>query len=277
MIALRGIVLFPSMILNFDVGRKKSIAALDEVMKGNRTVFLSAQKNVEEDEILADNVNKVGVVAEVRQVLKGSDNTMRVIVEGKYRAKIVEIVSEEPYFEASVQEFPLKDIRPKKSVLCDALMRTVKDLFNEYTYLVPKMPKDIVLKAFSTDDPKFLGEFLAGNLNIDIEDKQSILEESNYVKRLELLAGVLENENNILNVEHDIFEKVKDQVDQNQREYYLREQLKAITDELGDGENVQEEADVYRKKIEELGLEGEVKEKLLEETDRLFKMPPNSH
>ena len=277
MIALRGIVLFPSMILNFDVGRKKSIAALDEVMKGNRTVFLSAQKNVEEDEILADNVNKVGVVAEVRQVLKGSDNTMRVIVEGKYRAKIVEIVSEEPYFEASVQEFPLKDIRPKKSVLCDALMRTVKDLFNEYTYLVPKMPKDIVLKAFSTDDPKFLGEFLAGNLNIDIEDKQSILEESNYVKSLELLAGVLENENNILNVEHDIFEKVKDQVDQNQREYYLREQLKAITDELGDGENVQEEADVYRKKIEELGLEGEVKEKLLEETDRLFKMPPNSH
>ena len=202
---------------------------------------------------------------------------MRVIVEGKYRAKIVEIVSEEPYFVASVQEFPLKEIRPRKSVLCDALMRTVKDLFNEYTYLVPKMPKDIVIKALSTDDPKFLGEFLAGNLNIDIEDKQRILEESNYVKRLELLAGVLESENDILNVEHDIFEKVKEQVDQNQREYYLREQLKAITDELGEGENVQEEADVYRRKIEELHLESEVRDKLLEETDRLSKMPPNSH
>lgn len=277
MIALRGIVLFPSMILNFDVGRKKSIAALEEVMKGSRTVFLSAQKNIEEDEITPDNINKIGVVAEVRQVLKGSDNTMRVIVEGKYRAKIVEIVSEEPYFVASVQEFPLKEIRPRKSVLCDALMRTVKDLFNEYTYLVPKMPKDIVIKALSTDDPKFLGEFLAGNLNIDIEDKQRILEESNYVKRLELLAGVLESENDILNVEHDIFEKVKEQVDQNQREYYLREQLKAITDELGEGENVQEEADVYRRKIEELHLESEVRDKLLEETDRLSKMPPNSH
>ena len=139
------------------------------------------------------------------------------------------------------------------------------------------MPKDIVIKALSTDDPKFLGEFLAGNLNIDIEDKQRILEESNYVKRLELLAGVLESENDILNVEHDIFEKVKEQVDQNQREYYLREQLKAITDELGEGENVQEEADVYRRKIEELHLESEVRDKLLEETDRLSKMPPNSH
>ncbi len=277
MIALRGIVLFPSMILNFDVGRKKSISALEEAMKGSRTVFLSAQKNIEDDEISQDNINKIGVVAEVHQVLKSNDNTMRVVVEGKYRAKIAEVISESPYFEVSVKELPLKEIRPRKSVLCDALMRTVKDLFNEYTYLVPKMPKDIVIKALSTDDPKFLGEFLAGNLNIDIEDKQSILEESNYVKRLEILAGVLESENNILNVEHDIFEKVRGQVDQNQREYYLREQLKAITDELGEGENVQEEADIYRQKIEELQLEGEAREKLLEETDRLFKMPPNSH
>ena len=277
MIAMRGIVLFPNMILHFDVGRKKSIAALEEVMKGDRTVFLSAQKNIEEDEIDAKGVNKVGVVAEVRQVLKSDEDTVRVLVEGKYRAKLVDVVSENPYFIVQVEEYPLKTIKPKKSILCAALMRTVKDLFNEYTYLVPKMPKEMVVKALTTDDPELLGEFLAGNLNIDPEDKQDILEESNYVKRLEMLATVLENENNILNVEHDIFEKVKDSVDQNQREYYLREQLKVITDELGDGENVQEEADVYRRKIEDLGLEGEAREKLLEETDRLFKMPPNSH
>ena len=277
MIAMRGIVLFPNMILHFDVGRKKSIAALEEVMKGDRTVFLSAQKNIEEDEIDAKGVNKVGVVAEVRQVLKSDEDTVRVLVEGKYRAKLVDVVSENPYFIVQVEEYPLKTIKPKKSILCAALMRTVKDLFNEYTYLVPKMPKEMVVKALTTDDPELLGEFLAGNLNIGPEDKQDILEESNYVKRLEMLATVLENENNILNVEHDIFEKVKDSVDQNQREYYLREQLKVITDELGDGENVQEEADVYRRKIEDLGLEGEAREKLLEETDRLFKMPPNSH
>lgn len=277
MIAMRGIVIFPSTILHFDVGRKKSIAALEEAMKGNRTVFLVSQKNIEDEELTPEQINKIGVVAEVRQVLKTNDETIRVLVEGKYRAKIISVASQEPYFEAVVEEFPLKEIKPKKSILCAALMRTVKELFNEYTYLVPKMPKEIVIKTLSTDDPQELGEYLAGNLNIDVEDKQNILEESNYVKRLEILAGVLENENNILNVEHDIFEKVRDQVDQNQREYYLREQLKAITDELGDGENVQEEADLYRDKIEKMNLEGEVKEKLLEETDRLFKMPPNSH
>lgn len=277
MIAMRGIVLFPNMILHFDVGRKQSIEALEEVMKGNRTIFLASQKNIEADEVKIDNIYKVGVVAEVRQVLKTNEGTMRVLVEGKYRAKIVSILSEEPYLYASVEDYPLKDIKPKKSILCDALMRTVKDLFNEYTFLVPKMPRDIIAKAFSAEDPKMLGEFLAGNLNLDLEDKQKILEESNYVKRLELLAGVLENENNILSVEHDIFEKVKDQVDQNQREYYLREQLKAITDELGDSENVQEEADQYREKIAKLQLEPEVEDKFLEECDRLFKMPPNSH
>ena len=277
MIAMRGIVLFPNMILHFDVGRKKSIAALEEVMKGDRTVFLSAQKNIEDDEIDANGVNKVGVVAEVRQVLKTDDETIRILVEGKYRAKLVNVISETPYFVAEVQEYPLKTLRPKKSILCDALMRTIKDLFNEYTYLVPKMPKEMVIKALTADDPAMLGEFLAGNLNIDAEDKQSILEESNYVKRLEMLAAVLENENNILSVEHDIIEKVKDNVDQNQREYYLREQLKVINDELGESENVQEEADVYRKKIEELNLKGEAYDKLIEETERLSKMPPNSH
>lgn len=277
MIAMRGIVLFPNMILHFDVGRKKSIAALEEVMKGDRTVFLSAQKNIEDDEIDANGVNKVGVVAEVRQVLKTDDETIRILVEGKYRAKLVNVISETPYFVAEVQEYPLKTLRPKKSILCDALMRTIKDLFNEYTYLVPKMPKEMVIKALTADDPAMLGEFLAGNLNIDAEDKQSILEESNYVKRLEMLAAVLENENNILSVEHDIIEKVKDNVDQNQREYYLREQLKVINDELGESENVQEEADVYRKKIEELHLKGEAYDKLIEETERLSKMPPNSH
>ena len=276
MIAMRGIVLFPNMILHFDVGRKKSIAALEEAMKDGRLIFLASQKNIEEDEINIDNINKVGVVAEVRQVLKNNGGTTRILVEGKYRAKLVEVIGEEPFLVANVQEMPLKELRPKRSVLCDALMRTVKDLFNEYTFLVPKMPKELIVKAFSIDEPAQLGEFLAGNLNIDIEDKQAILEESNYVKRLEMLAGVLENENNILGVEKDIYEKVKEQIDQNQREYYLREQLKAITEELGEGENVQDEADAYKKKIEAAGVTGEVKEKLLEEVARLYKMPFNS-
>ncbi len=276
MIAMRGIVLFPNMILHFDVGRRKSIAAVEEVMKGNRMIFLASQINVEEDEIKTDNINKVGVVAEVRQVLKSKGDTIRVLVEGKYRAKLLDVIDDGLFLVANTQEFPLKELRPKRSVLCDALMRTVKDLFNEYTYLVPKMPKELIVKAFGMDDPAQFGEFLAGNLNIDNEDKQAILEESNYVKRLEMLAGVLENENNILGVEKDIYEKVKEQIDQNQREYYLREQLKAITEELGEGENIQDEADAYRMKIEAAGVEGEVKQKLLDEVSRLYKMPFNS-
>ena len=276
MIAMRGIVLFPSMILHFDVGRKKSIAALEEAMKNNRTVFLASQINVEEDDIRIENVNKVGVVAEVRQVIKNNGGTTRILVEGKYRAKLVNVLEEEPFLMADTQELPLKKLRPERSILCDALMRTVKDLFNEYTFLVPKMPKELIIKALSFDDPVQLGEFLAGNLNIDIEDKQAVLEESNYVKRLEMLARILENENNILGVEKDIYEKVKEQIDQNQREYYLREQLKAINEELGEGENVQDEADAYKAKIAALGVEGEVKDKLNEEVIRLTKMPYNS-
>lgn len=276
MIAMRGIVLFPKMVLHFDVGRKQSVAALDEVMKGNRLLFLSSQKKIEETDIKESNIYKVGIVAEVRQVYKTDSGTMRVLVEGKYRAKLLGIREFEPYLIADIEEYPMKELRPQKSILCAALIRTVKDLFNQYSFLVPKMPKEIIGKGLSIDDPLVLGEYLAGNLNLSVEDKQQILEESNSVKRLEILAHVLENENSILSVEHDIYEKVKDQVDQNQKEYYLREQLKAITDELGEGENIQEEADVYRKKILSLSLEEEVQNKFLTECTRLSKMPPNS-
>ncbi len=277
MIAMRGIVLFPNMVLHFDVGRKKSIAAIEEAMNnGKRTVFLATQINIEEEEIKTENINRIGVVAEIRQVLKSPGDTTRILVEGKYRAKLLDVEDNGLFLVSNIEEMPLKELRPRKSVLCDALMRTVKELFNEYTYLVPKMPKELVVKAFTMEDPAAFGEFLAGNLNIDSEDKQKILEESNYVKRLELLASVLESENNILGVEKDIYEKVQRQVDQNQREYYLREQLKAINEELGEGETPQDEAEKYREKIEALGIEGEVKEKLLEETNRLSKMPFNS-
>ncbi len=179
------------------------------------------------------------------------------------------MVSEEPYFEAKIQEYPLHSLRPRKSILCDALMRTVKELFNEYCYLIPKMPKEIVVSALGTDDPIFLGEYLTGNLNLEVEDKQAILEESSYVKRLELLASVLENENSILNVEHDIFEKVKDQVDQNQREYYLREQLKAINEELGEGRMSRRKRMSTATRSAPCTSDDEVHKKLLEEADRL--------
>lgn len=277
MIALRGLVLFPNMVLHFDVGRKKSIVALNEAMKGNQLVFLTAQKDVKDDELTPDKIYDVGVIAEVRQVLKVSGDTMRVMVEGKSRAKITKYTDTNSFFKVEVQDYPLKKLRPSKSILCDALIRTVKELFNTYCILTPKMPREIVLTALSNDDPIYLGEYITGNLNFEVSDKQAILEESSYVKRLEMLASVLESENSILSVEHDIFERVKGQIDDNQKEYYLREQLKAINEELGEGENVQEEAEEYRIKIVSLGLPEETENKLLEETDRLYKMPSSSH
>lgn len=275
-LVLRGLVLYPQMVLHFDVGREKSILALNKVMSGDRKIFLVAQKNIREDEPHADGIYKVGVVAQVKQIIKSQGGTWRVLVEGMYRAKCMEIVSEAPYFEGMVEPFPLKITRSVKSAMCDALMRTVKDLFEEYCFLTPRMPKELVINALVSEDPVHLAEYIAGNMSMEVEDKQTILSQSDPLKRLEILARILEEENDILSLEADIQEKVKGQIDKNQREYYLREQLKAISGELGE-EDPQEEQNEYYAKIEKLKLDAETTEKLNKEVDRLSKMPSNSN
>ena len=275
-IGLRGLVMFPKMVLNFDVGRKKSLLALNEVIKRDQKVFLVAQKDLITDDPGVDMLFKVGVVAEVKQILRSAGDTVRVLVEGIYRAKAVEFYCDGPYFEALVEPMPLKKPRIEKTVLCSALMRTVKSQVQDYSALVPRMPRELLINIISCDDPVELAEMVAGNLNFSIEDKQRILEQSNPTKRLELLNEVLENEISILSVENEIFDRVKDRMDQNQREYFLREQMKIISEELGESDNVQEEAEDYRGKIEALGLDEESRDKLLKEADRLSKMPGNS-
>lgn len=275
MLVLRGLVLFPEMVLHFDVGREKSLLALNQVMSASRQIFLVAQKDLRDDEPKADAIYKIGVVAQVKQIIKSQSGTWRVLVEGLYRAKMQEIVSETPYFEAIVTPFPLKPMR-KKTAMCDALMRTVKDLFEEYCYLTPRMPKELVVNALVSDDPIHLAEYIAGNMQMETSDKQTILSQSDPLKRLELLAHLLEAENDILSLEQDIQEKVRGQIDKNQREYYLREQMKAISGELGE-EDPQEESNDYYDKIDKLKLEKETAEKLCKEVDRLGKLPYNSN
>ncbi len=275
LLVLRGLVLYPQMVLHFDVGRQKSILALNQVMNGDRKIFLVAQKNIRDDEPKADGLYKVGVVAQVKQIIKSQGGNWRVLVEGMYRAKMLEVVSEEPYFEGMVVPFPLKPVRAK-SAMCDALMRTVKDLFEEYCYLIPRMPRELVINALISDDPVHLAEYIAGNMQMEIEDKQTILSQSDPLKRLEILAHILEEENDILALEADIQEKVKGQIDKSQREYYLREQLKVISGELGD-EDPQEELEEYSAKIRKLKLDEETTEKLNKEVDRLSKLPLNSN
>lgn len=276
MLVLRGLVLFPQMVLHFDVGRDKSILALNQVMSGDRKIFLVAQKNIRDDDPRADALYKVGVVAQVKQIVKSQGGTWRVLVEGMYRAKLLEVVGETPYFEGVVVPFPLKNSRNLKSAMCDALMRTIKDLFEEYCYLTPRMPRELVVNALVSEDPIHLAEYIAGNMQMEVEDKQAILSQSDPLKRLELLANVLESENEILSLEADIQEKVKGQIDKNQREYYLREQLKAISGELGE-DDPQEENQDYSERIKKLKLEEETAQKLLKEVDKLSRLPSNSN
>lgn len=275
MLVLRGLVLFPEMVLHFDVGRDKSILALNEVMNASRQIFLVAQKDIRDDDPKVEDIYKIGVVAQVKQIIKSQTGTWRVLVEGLYRAKIQEVASETPYFEVMIIPFPLKPLR-KKSAMCDALMRTVKELFEEYCYLTPRMPKELVVNALISEDPVNLAEYIAGNIQMETSDKQTILSQSDPLKRLELLAHLLESENNILSLEQDIQKKVHNQIDKNQREYYLREQMKAISGELGE-EDPQEETGEYLGKIDKLKLEKEVTEKLYKEVDRLGKLPYNSN
>lgn len=277
MIALRGLVLFPKMVLHFDVAREKSILALNHAMNGDRLIYLVAQKEMHDEDPSESELYDVGVVAEIRQILKVSGDGLRVLVEGSYRARTKHIVNEDKFYEALCEPYPLKSTRNMNKAMADALMRTVKELFEQYCFLSPKMPRELVLGAASTEDPVALVEFIAGNIPIHTEDKQRILSESSVTKRLRLLAEILENENTVLGLEKEIYDKVRDQVDKNQREYYLREQMKVISGELGDNESVQDEALYYMDMIDELDLPEESAKKLMKEAERLYKMPSNSH
>ena len=242
-IAMRGLaaVMFPKMVLHFDVARKKSILALNQAMQGNQKIFLVTQKNTRVENPGKDDLYTVGVVAKVKQILKAQSEVMRVVVEGQYRARMCELVKDTPFYEVMCEEIPMLPVEQGKQVTIDAYMRVVKDLFEEYCYYAPKMPKELVVNIIGSEDPVYISEYLAQNLGFSIEDKQMILEESSIRKRMEILSSLLRRENEILSIERSIAERVKEQVDRNQKEYYLREQLKAIHAELGEAEDSDQE------------------------------------
>lgn len=275
LLAMRGMVLFPQMVLHFDVGREKSMFALNEAMSNNRLIFLTAQKDIRDEDPAEEDIYTIGVVAEIKQIIK-SQRHLRVLVEGRYRAKLLQMVEEEPFFEALVVEHPLKATRGSSRSMTDALMRTVKDLFEEYSLMTPRMSKELVVNALEAESPAFLTEYIAANMPIHTDDKQMILEESSAIRRLRMLAQILEEENDILSLENEIHEKVRSQIDNNQREYYLREQMKAISAELGE-DSSQDEIYEYHMRIQKLKLEEETAEKLRKEADRLLRMPSSSH
>ncbi len=276
-LALRGIMLFPSTILNFEVVRPKSVAAVKYALKTQKDIFLVTQKDILVEEPEENDLYKVGVVACVKQVIRGNGNSMRVIVEGKYRAKMLSMDTEGEYLIAEIKDFPMHRRTVSVSIIQEALIRKLKDSFETYLSLAPQMPREIIIRIFNENDPLALSELFAGNISLPVEDKQKVLELSDVTKRLEFLVHSLEHENEVLEVEHEINEQVQENIDRNQREYYLREQLKVIADELGTGDDPVAEAEEYRRKIEKLSLPDDSSEKLLKEVNKLSKMPNNSH
>ena len=275
-IALRGLVVFPNNIVHFEVGRAKSIAAIEAAMHANSSIFLVAQKQTDTEEPTAQDLYAYGVVAEIKQVLRVADDLVKVLVEGKSRARLLELDGSGKYLQAVVRNAPVRGVGADKHTQIEALVRSLKDCFEEYLSFSPQISKDVVYNIVSSDNPLFLSEYMPANLLFKYEDKQTILNESGLLTRLEKLLVLLHQECDILSIEKDIDDKVNVQMDKGQREYYLREQMHIISEELGDAEDTRAEADSYREKICALKLDEESEEKLLKECDRLARMQGNT-
>ena len=274
-IALRGLVVFPNNIVHFEVGRAKSIAAIETAMHANSSVFLVAQKEMDVEEPTMPDLYGYGVIAEIKQVLRVSDDLVKVLVEGKTRARLLEL-NDGDFLQASVRPVPVRGIGADKRTQTEALVRSLKDCFEEYLSYSPQISKDIIYNIVSSDSPLFLSEYMPANLLLKYEDKQTILNESSLLSRLEKLLMLLRQECQVLEIERDLDDKVNASLDKGQREYYLREQMHIISEELGDSEDTRAEADTYRQKIAALKLDDESIEKLLKECDRLARMQSNS-
>ena len=271
-IALRGLVVFPNNLVHFEVGREKSIAAVEWAMANNSNVFLVAQKAMETSDPTQADLFSYGVVAEVKQVLRVSDDLVKVLVEGKYRAKLTELDTSGDFLLSAVRPAPVRAGKPEDAVETEALLRALKTGFDEYLGMNPRLGKDVVFAIVSSDDPAFLSEYMPANLLFRYEDKQAVMDESTLNGRLKKLVEMLRRECQVMKIEKEIAEKVNESMDKNQRDYYLHEQLHIISDELGEGDDTHAEADEYRRKITELHLAEDSEKKLLKEVDRLSKM-----
>ena len=271
-IALRGLVVFPNNLVHFEVGREKSIAAVEWAMANNSNVFLVAQKSMDTTEPQQADLFIYGVVAEVKQVLRVSGDLVKVLVEGKYRAKLSALDASGDFLLSAVRPAPVRAGKADDAVETEALLRALKAGFDEYLGMNPRLGKDVVLAIVSSDDPAFLSEYMPANLLFRYEDKQAVMDEGTLNGRLKKLIEMLRRECQVMKIEKEIAEKVNESMDKNQRDYYLHEQLHIISDELGEGDDTHAEADEYRRRITELHLAEDSEKKLLKEVDRLAKM-----
>jgi ATP-dependent Lon protease len=269
---LRGMVVYPLMVLPLSVGQPRSVRLVDDVVVGDRLVGLVASKDPEIDEPASDQVYQVGTVAIIHRLFKAPDGTMRVIVQGVERIRIDEWTVEEPYLKAKVSQLP--DILPEEgNVEIEALMRNVAELFGRLVSLVPHLPDELMMAAQNTDDPRQLVYLISTSIRMDLQDAQEILELDHVGDKLRRLTNILNRELEVLELGKKIQSEAQSEMEKMQREYFLREQLKAIQRELGEGDEQQMEIEELRTKINEAGMPEEAEKEALRELSRLEKLP----
>lgn len=273
LLPLRGLLVYPSMVLHLDVGREKSVKALEKAMVDDNLILLCSQSEVNIEEPTHDDIFRIGTVAKIRQMLKLPNGTIRVLVEGIERAEIIEYLDTEEYYEVTAEVRPEGETSDPE---VDALMRSVLAQFEHYINLSKKVTPETLAAVSDIDEPGRLADVITSHLVLKIKDKQEILETIDVRKRLEKLLDILNNEREVLELERKISQRVKKQMEKTQKEYYLREQMKAIQKELGDKEGRAGEVEELRAQMQEKNLPESVQEKVSKEIDRLEKMPGSS-
>ncbi|MGI5963113.1 MAG: endopeptidase La [Lawsonibacter sp.] len=271
-IALRGLTVFPSVLIHFEVAREMSIKALEEAMTEGSPVFLVGQKDISVEAPEQEDLYTVGTISNIRQILRMPGDNVRVMVEGQSRGRIQHLIHTQPFLEVEVEEIQPQEGPARESAKNEALMRATYELFQRYSELAPKVSPDLLIHVLASQDPGHIADYIAQNIAMRNSDKQSILEELRPVRRLEKLHRLLEREVEILSLDAEIQTKAREQIADHQRDYYLREQLKAIQNELGEGEGA-DEFEEYRQKIAQAKLPESVREKLNKELNRLTKQP----
>jgi len=274
MLPLRGMLVFPYMLIHLDIGRERSINAIEEAMGDNDdgNVFLVMQKDPQTDDPDEDDIYTMGVVAQVRQLLKLPGGTIRILVEGLYRAEIVKYIQHEPFIMAEIltqdESVSISDLE------VEALMRTLGSSFEEYAKTSKKIPPEALVAIANEENPARFADVVAAYLNLKLDDRQAVLEQCPVDKRLELLINILDKETEIMELERKIATRVRQQMEKSQKEYYLREQIKAIQKELGEKDDRASEVEDLREKLKKARLPKDAQEKMNREIERLEQMPP---
>ncbi|MBN1630092.1 MAG: LON peptidase substrate-binding domain-containing protein, partial [Thermoleophilia bacterium] len=268
---LKDTVVFPETMMPLAVGQPRSVRLIDEILRGDRQVGLVASKDPEIESPGPGDVYPVGVLATIQKMIKAPDGTLRIVAQGLRRIKIEQFTSEDPYLVAEVSDLP--DVVDQTTEL-EALQRNLVSVYTKIIELVPYLPEELEMAAASIEDPAVLGYFIASTMRLKTEDKQELLEEVELSKRLRRLTALMSRELEVLELGSKIQDQVQSEMDKSQREYVLRQQMKAIQDELGETDETQAEVNELRERLEKAGLPEEIEKQARRELDRLAKLPP---